>query len=139
MIEARELRIGNIVLEGSDIDKHEFVTAAINSLTGTVINIHDDISQLEYLEPIPLTEDWLLRFGFDNNGCIHLGIDKSSWTLQITKQGDCIIYSQDNEISCALRNIQFVHEAQNVYFVLKKEELTLNNETHISSSVDIGS
>jgi len=93
----------------------------------------------EDIEPIPLTEEWLLKFGFELNkltmsGCQwheliykphsigaslrltngdHRAIDSGyGWTLGNVSPATSIIGS-----------IQFVHQLQNLYFALTGKEL----------------
>jgi hypothetical protein len=70
------------------------------------------------IQPIPLTEEWLLNFGFEKFKGDNL---------------DCFL--NDFETSCNLKllfwkgtqiqNINYVHQLQNLYFALAGEELTL--------------
>lgn len=63
MINPRELRIGNLV-------KHDFGIASINMIRGNDIGLYDAnlclwVTITELISPIPLNEDWLLKFGFE--------------------------------------------------------------------------
>jgi hypothetical protein len=74
-----------------------------------------------HLQPIPLTEEWLMKFGFykDINGMFLAGVFELSWmeddfiknqyTLRIAK-GICL-------------KIKYVHQLQNLYFALTGKEL----------------
>ena len=69
MVNLNELRAGNYIYEIVDTPKDPeakelFKVAAVNTLTGTLINEYDDITQAEYCEPIPLTPEILERCGF---------------------------------------------------------------------------
>lgn len=88
---------------------------------------------LDYFQmsPIPLTEEWLLRFGFrdpDEIGWYHLETDfadyiyKSDYKIfeQAVEPGDLGFVVEIAE------NIKYVHQLQNIYFFLTGEELTLN-------------
>lgn len=95
------------------------------------INIYNEIenlfefSNIEDIEPIPLTEEWLLKFGFESiAGCVYkefgsieIGLMKSSkrFYLQIRSENTTI-------------DIKYIHDLQNLWKVLTKEELTLKNE-----------
>ena len=86
-------------------------------------------------KPIPLTEDWLKRFGFEPykkgfargfhnkifSGCIILTWSKTlnSWELAIGKYKD-------------ITRVEFVHTFQNVIFALTGEELKLREEYKLS-------
>lgn len=75
------------------------------------------------LEPIPLTEEWLVKFGFyesETNGEYWLPklafIKKNEYGFFVYK-----IRKGLTEIS----KFQYVHQLQNLYFALTGEELTL--------------
>lgn len=74
--------------------------------------------------PIPLTEEWLIKFGFNENGCILLGIDTSFHLLQITSNLDVNVYDINDNFVC-LKSIKYVHELQNLYFALTESELKI--------------
>lgn len=72
-----------------------------------------------FIEPIPLTEEWLLKFCFDKN-----------FDFLLRKKGFSICFEKvGNELNCYLEsigiNIQYVHQLQNLYFSLVGEELEL--------------
>jgi hypothetical protein len=82
------------------------------------------------LSPIPLTEEWLLRFGFERNEATevypkgyfrhnNIPFEFSENSLFLTTpQGD------DKQHIC---EVKFVHKMQNFYFALTEEELTFKN------------
>ena len=80
----------------------------------------DVVSQYE---PIPLTEEWLLKFEFWT----------SDWDIHSTlrKQvlDSSLVYDKDNktfDLGDLLNiKIEYVHQLQNLYFVLTGEELKL--------------
>ena len=67
------------------------------------------------LYPIPLTEEWLLRF--DWNGYKQMNIN-SYFKID---EGGCIWYC--NDFTGIV--ISYVHQLQNLYFALTGEELTM--------------
>lgn len=109
-MEAKELRIGNLVnRDGKNI----------------VINSGYEIDNYEgQYKPIPLTEEWLLKFGFEiklklsgHNGFYLNGfyIIKSNYVFELLIEGSSVILSK----------IKFVHQLQNLYFALTGQELTI--------------
>lgn len=123
-----ELRIGNWVRNKSgreyQIEYGDFTNMAIN---GT-----DD--------PIPLTEDWLLRFGFVKNEKTKYWVkyaDRQPFGLHIYVHttGDviCVIGTTDMDGDRQEPNIdyelsvKYIHDLQNLYFVLTGEELKFTN------------
>lgn len=114
-MKAEELRIGNWV--GNIGDPNEYRIAAQNILVEAKANKQ---GYTRY-RPIPLTEEWLLRFGLkfsgynDEDKAIYK-INDEVWIVQniVTKK-----YYLDQYVI----EIKYVHRLQNLYFALKKEEL----------------
>lgn len=113
---ANELRIGNYLKESNLIDFIKINITDIECIQRGDINY----------QSIPLTEDWLLRFGFIKN--------KFDEFFEI-ENCQIEIYLFDNESkytvcvdSVVNKNIKYVHQLQNLYFALTGEELTLNNK-----------
>lgn len=88
-----------------------------------------DLLFAQFMLPIPLTEEWLLRFGFKNlnnnpywlslihNGTgIHIGTN-SNVELQF--------FLGDGTVKTKLK-LNYVHQLQNLFFALTGEELTIN-------------
>ncbi len=82
------------------------------------------------LQPIPLTEEWLLKFGFNKEPDksftkrdIAIFLDKrfSSNLFMQENQGDFTWFSYECKI-------EYVHQVQNLYFALTGEELILKSE-----------
>lgn len=87
--------------------------------------------KLNTTQPIPLTEEWLLKFGFlDITGVDYiLNIDVDFKLLLIPADGfyPQIDKADDNGWqSVSLNKIEYVHQLQNLYFALCGEELKLN-------------
>lgn len=80
----------------------------------------------EFYEPIPLTEEILLKCGFEKGSniigdCYYIEHDfgVSDFVLNITKTSNFEIYELDLKID-------YLHQLQNLYFALTNEELTVN-------------
>lgn len=117
-MKANELRIGNWVKR---LDNTEF------QVSGEDIHIISNWSGSKDLlpNPIPLTEEWLLKFGFK------LNMDWFNWNAAIGE-------NEIGDFKLALRHtddfgwfyksrctpIKYVHQLQNLYFALTGEELT---------------
>ena len=124
-MEAKELRIENLV--NFEFHKDSGGTKAINVLASDLINIlHFEKSK--FYKPIPLTEEWLVKFGFikkDNssywhpNKCWHryvFGYNKFGLPyLNLEPEGGIIPHATCN----------YVHQLQNLYFALTNKELTI--------------
>lgn len=110
-MKASELRMGNLIYNKGN---NFFVNP--NHLIVMMMDVNHNYN------PIPLTEEWLLKLGFETdhiewwNGIICLGIFK-----------DGIYYLPTDQISFRIgKEIEYVHQLQNLYFALTGEELILN-------------
>ena len=118
MMEEKDLRIGNYVILGVTMsvldDAHIIVAADFKYIKSLC---------LVGLDPIPLTEEWLIKFGFElwhENFQDQYRIDGFPLLLRISKTG-CVCSGHEYTIKKL-----FVHELQNLYFALTGEELTLS-------------
>lgn len=108
-MEAKELRIGNLV-SWKDSGKEFKIT--LQSLY--------EGANLDW-KPIPLTEEWLLNFGYfklDHNGSVHFVVKGH------------IIWLCNNLIVCEKNGVilKYVHQLQNLYFALTNEELIIKTK-----------
>jgi len=128
MITANELRIGNIV--------DYFSESADTWLNAHCITANDILclvdGTVDRAEPIPLTEEWLLRFGFKKHkagiggadmwqGMDGWSIDESVWLFRGNPKRELKLTGYWNS------NIQYVHQLQNIFHSLFQTELTLTN------------
>jgi len=116
-----ELRIGNYYRAGIEIKGSR--EAKLNPMDGNrVIRLAIEHFQVfvnapmivEMINPIELTEEWLVKFGL---------IESKEGTKRIqleTDLGDLIIYIDGRN-----KNIKYVHQFQNLYFALTGEELNI--------------
>ena len=107
-----ELRIGNYVYP--DKTSIEYIKV-----------IAQDLLNTKFLEPILLTEEWLLKFGFeDNEYTFDLIANKKklsfTWSSRIVSTG----YRKGLSMK-KYRHIEYVHQLQNLYFALTNKELTI--------------
>jgi hypothetical protein len=120
-MKANELRIGNLVL---DKDNNVFTINGIleNSVLreGAYIGI-----PIEWIKPIPLTEERLLKFGCEKIG---VNFQKESISIWYSSYAKCYqlrycLIGSDVERKI---NIEYLHQLQNLYFELsvnKNEDL----------------
>ena len=108
-MKANELRINNLVYFEDEILKFEFESGW----------------NFDFIKPIPLTQEWLLKFGFIKRpfqGKDFFVIDNIELYFTERKEFKGWIFNlNEND----LRGIHFVHQLQNLYFALTGEELTL--------------
>ena len=109
-MEAKELRIGNYVMGETDPSER---------VTETTIEI---LAFIKLFKPIPLTEEWLLIFGF-KNGVIK---DNKVGVLEVKLNGYTWIGGEHSEHGYEPKEIKHVHQLQNLYFALTGNELALN-------------
>lgn len=99
--------------------------------------IEIDVEDLEIMQlglenisyhQIPLTEEWLIKFGCKENFVFHIGKDSGSlWDIQVltNHKNEVWAYNQEGEMVCFLATCEYVHTFQNLYFALTGQELTL--------------
>ena len=122
MIKTNELRIGNIVFLNDKQKVWEI-------MDGFDI---DEMTENSTVDPIPLTEEWLLKFGFEKNEYtkdFRLGkywvenryfdsYEKSMFLFGCYQFNKIYITSNVDVL-------KYVHELQNLYFALTGQELTI--------------
>jgi hypothetical protein len=118
MIKANELRIGNKVDYYGNI-------VTINYINDTDVGFSDyvpfDYPLLDEINPIPITDEWLVRLGFEEDGpewywlSVKDKLTSIGYSYSIKRQ---VIDFCEIEIT-----ITHVHQLQNLYFALTGEEL----------------
>ena len=99
----------------------EFADFAELSARADGAKVDEDLID-DMFEPIPLTEEWLLKFGFEKRKKL-LGLlvfSKSGFDLHFVN-GKWEFYVMGS--SCILTEIEYVHQLQSIYFALKGEAL----------------
>ena len=114
-MKANELRIGNIFR-----DKYTRMMIIVIGLTDNEITFSGEFDSEWQAEPIPLTEQRLLKFGFEwKNHAIRLG------KYAIRQQVDGWFMYLSNESLNFTIHLKYVHQLQNLYFALTGKELTI--------------
>lgn len=114
-MEAKNFRIGNWIYDKTFKKEIQF-----KSFYG-LCNIENNIDNYK---PIPLTEEWLLKFGFEK---------QMAWTYRIHMFGDkwLVVYlgqkgwSINNKNYPDFMKLDYVHQLQNLFFAITGEELKL--------------
>jgi hypothetical protein len=134
---ANQLRIGNLVAYGvrpvpiksihteSVLKKEVHVYVELNE---NLIHYCIDVSEVK---PIPLTEEWLLKFGFhkkDAEWYLHPCFELKIIVFNKGEFNGVMFYTRTihtdfTPIYCT-KHINHVHQLQNLYFALTGEELT---------------
>ena len=123
IMKANEFRIGNKLTN--------FLGEVFDCNAETIRSFESNYFPYGKPLPIPLTEEWLLKFGFERiEDEIHGEI---TWDYQRDIDShEC--WAEWNEIGqlegvmvdCVNRLIKYVHQLQNLYFALTNEELEIN-------------
>ena len=143
-----ELRIGNYVFPldqgGEQLNIAHKVTLITRTYVGVTFTTEINRAYSE-IEGIPLTEEWLTRFGFKEviehydgfsehsyeltyrEGCIDtftVSYDAEDFSLALFESSD----NHDEELGIVpnANKVRYVHQLQNLYYALAGEELTLN-------------
>ena len=108
-LKATELRLGNLIW-----NEVQNISVKVDIRILADINDYD-----KEWHPIPLTEEWLIKFGFEIRGedyykysYYEVGKITGKWYFD---DGNFIIKD----------DINYVHQLQNLYFALTYEELTI--------------
>ena len=126
MIQAKELRIGNWIID-HEADSSVSIYWQIEEISKDGIKFRNSSSWISnnYIIPIELTEEWLLKFGFDKWSNKFIGIDTQFEILQILNNGTALAYDEFNNFITISNNIKYVHQIQNLYFSLTGKELEI--------------
>jgi hypothetical protein len=123
-MKANELRIGNLLLDRGDkvlrLDYWDFMKPAQRMFIEDS-EVHPLTEDLQYCKPIPLTEEWLLKFGFNRRQIKDL-ISYNTNQLQLyqyaSNNNKIFFEYADGEVQ-----LKYVHQLQNLHFALTGMEL----------------
>ena len=131
-ITARDLRIGNLIFD-HECEPHYFEVEQISKYVGSELWIayRKGSIKTKTAEGIPLTEDWLLKFGcieqkissFKSNFWnkdLDFSVDVNYYENGKSKVFQYLVNNQQRK-----KQILYVHKLQNLHFELKDTELTL--------------
>ena len=160
MIQANELRIGNWVLDANNV--YKCIHAVSEGFIDGLVNFENDIrrrdefqtelnwSKIQEIEPIPLTEEVLLKCGFkyeraissfthpemdmwlslDYNSEKHIMYPTDEQRLQRQERlmnkfrtGEGLVPTAEAEYIMSNVRIKHLHQLQNLYFALTGKEL----------------
>lgn len=127
-MKAEELRIGNWI-SVPDSFKPIRHNTAVRDIHKDGINKHwggEAIYFYNLVQPIPLNEEWLLKFGFEQECIDDYIIDlKDGCQLSVDIKNKKVYIGESVEWGCPRINYNYVHQLQNLYFALTGEELTI--------------
>lgn len=130
-MDIKELRVGNIVrLKDHFVGGNVMVTGIMKDKLTAVNSVGTNIGTINimYLEPIPITEEILLKIGFNKgqgNGYASYKINPYDGHII-----EVAIYESGIDVfiqyicgACHLRTIKHLHELQNIVFAITGKEL----------------
>lgn len=126
-MKANEIRISNLIQWEDESEEIISIKSIIHdSADEYLVKFAGGSAQLAEFKPIPLTEEWLLKFGFEIEkdprvDHWHFGINPytQDWMILIKSLGAGFFYQN------GYFRIPYVHSLQNLYFALTGEELEL--------------
>ncbi|NRA78915.1 MAG: hypothetical protein HRU18_11955 [Pseudoalteromonas sp.] len=120
MIKSQELRIGNFLLNSGNGQEFRLDFQVLEM-------IHRKRGWFTGIKRIPLTQDWLFKFGFEY---VTMGIfNMPNTTFSVIKWSGENCYYESNDKKGSLKQrveLEHVHQLQNLYFALTGKELELS-------------
>jgi len=83
---------------------------------------HNSHEYGDHIHPVPVTEEWLLRFGFEKR---HHYWHKSRFFVEWLFDKPKLRIVINSAESAFANSVEYVHQLQNLYFALTGEELTI--------------
>lgn len=128
---ANELRIGNLFDHFEDgVLPIEEIKKDSDGFDGyyAVFRNNSIKCRIDFLDPIPLTEEWLLKFGFEKDKYDYFHHIKSKIIIGHTTTDEFFEYEyltgfQDSQTEMC--ELKYIHQLQNLYFALNCQELKL--------------
>lgn len=132
-MKATELRIGNLVTQNGFLGYVYSIKSAeprVNKRYSDkeIITLFDNgltVVTIEDIKPIPLTEEWLLNFGFELINNEFFKSRNSEICLFWTVNKNKMIPEYNEKRLITGYDFKYFHQLQNLYFALTGEELTL--------------
>ena len=134
MLKANELRIGNLINWGVNIVPIRSIhtESVLKDNVSVYIELNEKLQNyclnITDIEPILLTEEWLLNFGFErhhadySNDVIYIknvpNNNEFIWGVYPFELGSGFVINKS-------KSLKYVHQLQNLYFALTGEELNI--------------
>jgi hypothetical protein len=118
-MKANELRLGNHI-------NYEFKKDSGNKkeILVTVQDIkYIETQSMFYYTPIPLTREWLLGLGFEHYSNNEYEIRSEGVSFNWDRVYGLVVFLENSIESISLEHIKYVHQLQNLYFLLTDNEL----------------
>lgn len=118
-----DLRVGNLVIFKYKI--HTLIKVCDYGRIGLYDGKYSIDTDMDLISGIPLTEEWLIRMGFDkdkDDNCFYL----------IEDEIEIMAYNFETKSlylnSIIVSNIEYVHKIQNIHYAIFDFELTIKGE-----------
>lgn len=121
-MKAEELRIGNLYMSVKFGVPIKWKLTDFTQLDKLSDGAYNDPPIEEMIKPIPLTEQWVLMFGFKN-----YYLREFAWKTKAQGKARRVRIEIQENGKCCVKGvgwIPYVHQLQNLYFSLVGEELT---------------
>lgn len=122
---SKDLRIGNLILNEYGIVS---TIVEITDYDRVAVGNNRVVTDLVNCEPIPLTEEWLLRFGFQKEfeSDVAIFYENDFLSINIYKGYNSTFLKRNrliNQQDYSINNIKYVHQLQSLYYMLTQREL----------------
>ncbi len=128
-MKSTELRIGNWVLHKDVIQFVESINDTDSGVAICCLSEHDN--GCVNIKPIPLTEEWLVKFGFreltDGKNTLFIKRQHKDFEVMQSASGNNY-WVEFNGVRCYPFTGMKVNQLQNLYFALTGEELTIKEQ-----------
>ena len=130
-MQASELRLKNLVLCNTSIGFVDEIVSVCIVSSDEIVCYYKPTKQFIFckdalFEPIPLTGEWLLKFGFKKDLGNDLYLESTSTSFFVWQNNRVELL--DNKNNICISYCEYVHQLQNLYFALTGEELTIKEE-----------
>jgi hypothetical protein len=123
-MEAKDLRIGNKLLFLGDVVTFKNITEIRKDGIFWIKTFEPLIESKNFhFKPIPLNEEWLLKFGFRHvkNNWYNIHANNNTFNVYLFDE----IGYRVEIVSQSIAVLKYVHQLQNLYFALTGDELTI--------------
>lgn len=138
-MEAKELRIGNYINQGEQLGELPLNAYQIYQFSlGGFISSNNIPTYYHYWKPVPLTEEWLVKFGFKKelssskdyfnfilNDDYRVYENDGSWNISLVFLGGYDGDTTEPSSHYFIKELLYVHQLQNLYFALTGNELNI--------------
>lgn len=132
-MKATELRIGNWVKNTFRKDPYQVYPQFFTQCFFTDKHPYNLEKEISNIDPIPLTEEWLVKFGFEKNYLWKKQLDgKAILAISMVDNSYGLYHSDYSYLTGSSfhmkgQKIKHVHSLQNLYFALTGEELQIKD------------